>query len=201
MSIQNRYKNRYRTGDIPWDVGRPDFNLTDIVIKRPIPNCRALDIGCGAGDNTVWLAQQNFIVTGCDTSEIAIERAIEKASKDEVKCTFLVTDFLNHKIPGAPFGFVFDRGCFHSYASNEERTKFASNVVHHLKKDGLWLSVIGSADDQPRDSGPPRHTAREIVTTVESYFKILSLTSSHFESNRPNPPRAWVCLMQRREKT
>ncbi len=198
MSVQNRFEERYRAGDTPWDVGKPDFNLTDIVTRRPIPNCRALGIGCGTGDNAVWLAQQNFIVTGCDTSEIAIQKAIEKASKAEVKCTFVVTDFPNHEIPGAPYEFVFDRGCFHSYASNAERTKFANNVAHHLEKGGLWLSIISSADDQPRDFGPPRHTAREIVTAVEPYFEILSLTSSHFGSNRPNPPRSWVCLMQKR---
>ena len=201
ISIQNHFNERYRTGNTPWDVGKPDFNLTAIVTKRPILSCKALDIGCGTGDNAVWLAKQNFIVTGCDTSEIAIEKAVEKASKADVKCTFLITDILDHKIPGAPFGFVFDRGCLHSYASNEERTKFANNVAHHLEEGGLWLSIIGSADDPPRDFGPPRHTAREIVTAVEPYFEILSLTSSHFESKRPNSPRSWVCLMQKREKT
>jgi hypothetical protein len=34
---------------------------------------------------------------------------------------------------------------------------------------------------------------------VESYFEILSLFSSHFDSNRQDPPRCWVCLMQKRD--
>ena len=200
MSILKRFKERYGTGDIPWDAGKPDFNLINIVTKRPIPNCRALEIGCGTGDNTVWLSQQNFIVTGCDISEIAVEKAAQKAFKAKAECTFIVADFLNQEIQGAPFGFVFDRGCFHSYSANKERTEFASNVAHHLKKDGLWLSIIGSADDQPREVGPPRHTAREIINAVEPYFEILSLASSHFGSNRLHPPKAWVCLLQKREK-
>ncbi|NVM22185.1 MAG: methyltransferase domain-containing protein [Desulfobacterales bacterium] len=195
------FEDRYRTGDTPWDLGKPDFNLTDMATKRPIRSCKALEIGCGTGDNAVWLARQGFVVTGTDISEIAVQKAMEKTSKAGVKCTFLVIDFLNHEIPGAPFGFVFDRGCFHSFDSAEERKQFAKNVASHLAKGGLWLSIVGSADAQPRDHGPPTRTARDIVTAAEPYFEILSLNSSHFGSNRPNPPRAWVCLMCNRGQT
>lgn len=49
MTEQNHWEERYRTGSTPWDTGRPDFNLTDMVTKRPIRSCRALEIGCGTG--------------------------------------------------------------------------------------------------------------------------------------------------------
>jgi len=200
MSEHNRWQERYRTGSTPWDIGRPDFNLADMVTRRPIRNCKILEIGCGTGDNAVWLAQHNFIVAGTDVSEVAIQKAREKASNAKVSCAFFVTDFLNYEVPGAPFGFVFDRGCFHSFDSDEERDGFAENVAFHLEKGGLWLSIIGSADDPPRDHGPPQRTAKDIVAPVEPYFEILSLYSSHFDSNRPRPPRAWVCLMRKRNK-
>jgi len=67
-----------------------------------------------------------------------------------------------------------------------------------LEKDGIWLSIVGNADEHRDNPGPPQRTARDIVNSVESYFEILSLVSSQFESNRPNPPRAWVCLMRKR---
>jgi len=201
MSTHNHWEERYRIGSTPWDAGRPDFNLTDIVTKRPIRNCKTLEIGCGTGDNAVWLARNNFTVTGCDVSEIAVQKAREKASNANVKCTFFVTDFLNDEVPGAPFGFVFDRGCFHSFDFGEERNKFAENVAVHLEKGGLWLSIVGSADDPPRDHGPPRRTATDIVMAVEPYFEILSLDSSYFDSNRPKTPRAWVCLMRKRVRS
>ena len=69
MSIENRFKKRYKTGHTPWDIGKPDFNLTETVTKTPIENCKALDIGCGTGDNSIWLAQKQFQVTGTDISE------------------------------------------------------------------------------------------------------------------------------------
>jgi len=200
-SKENRFKDRYRTGDTPWDIGRPDFNLIHKVTKQPIISCKALEIGCGTGDNAVWLAQQNFTVTGSDVSEIAIQKARQKALQADIACTFVVLDFLNQKIPGAPFGFAFDRGCLHTFDTDELRSRFAENVAFHLAKSGLWLSLVGSADDPPRDTGPPQRTARDIVVAVEPYFEILSLDAGHFDSNRSRPPRAWVCLMRKRERT
>jgi len=49
--------------------------------RLPIAPCRALDIGCRTGHNTVWLSRQGFEVFGVDASEIAIEKAKAKASE------------------------------------------------------------------------------------------------------------------------
>ncbi|MBW1776941.1 MAG: class I SAM-dependent methyltransferase [Deltaproteobacteria bacterium] len=198
MTVQKGYKKRYKTGDTPWDIGKPDFNLVEGVTKHPILACSALDIGCGTGDNSIWLAQNGFQVIGTDTSEIAIQKAKEKASRAGVKCDFRIVDFLENPVKGAPFGFVFDRGCFHSFASEKDRRRFAQNVAAHLEEDGLWLTLAGNADEDRRGPGPPQRTAGEIISAVEPYFMILSLISTHFGSNHPNPPRAWRCLMQKR---
>lgn len=200
MANQDRWEERYKKGDIPWDTGIPDLNLINVVIKRPIRSCKALDIGCGTGDDAVWLAQQNFSVTGIDVSEMAIQKAIDKASRAGVECTLLVRDFLKDEIPGAPFSFVYDKGCFHVFDSDEHRNNFAEKVAAYLEPTGLWLSIIGNADEQRQGPGPPQRTARDIVAAVEPFFEILSLSSGHFGSNRPNPPRAWLCLMQKRKK-
>ncbi len=199
MSVEDLYKERYQIGDTPWDVGRPDFNLIQVVTTKPIKPCKALELGCGTGDNSIWLAQNNFEVIGIDTSEVAINKAIAKAAAAKVKCTFRLANFLIHQVAEAPFGFIFDRGCFHSLSADEERQQFAAKVAAHLDKEGLWLSILGNADEKRVIPGPPQRTAREIVNSVEPYFEILSLISSHFESNSPHPPRAWVCLMRKRD--
>ena len=40
----------------------------------------ALDLGCGEGADAVWLAQQDWQVTGVDISQVALDRATEHAS-------------------------------------------------------------------------------------------------------------------------
>jgi SAM-dependent methyltransferase len=201
MTIEDRYRERYKSGNTPWDIDQPDFNLIEVVAERPIPACKALDIGCGTGNNSIWLARNRFQVIGIDTSAIALDKAREKASEANVQCDFMLVDFLHNKVEGAPFGFVFDRGCFHSFDSENARREFARSVATHLQDAGLWLTIVGNADEHRQGPGPPQRTAGDIVLAVEPYLEVLSLTSSHFGSNRPNPPRAWRCLMQKRHLT
>jgi methyl halide transferase len=198
MTAEDHFREAYRKGCPPWDTGKPDFNLIQTVTTTPIPPCKALEIGCGTGDNAIWLAQQNFAVIGIDFSEIAIEQAREKAAKAKANCQFAVLNILKSHLEGGPFGFAFDRGCFHMMDSAEERQHFAKQVQTHLEENGLWLSLIGNADEQRLSEGPPKRTARDIAGAVEPCFEILSLVSSHFEANLPAPPRAWVCLMRKR---
>jgi SAM-dependent methyltransferase len=73
MTVEKRFKERYQAGDTPWDIGKPDFNLIQAVTSTAIRPCKALELGCGTGDNAIWLSQQNFQVLGIGTSEIAIE--------------------------------------------------------------------------------------------------------------------------------
>jgi SAM-dependent methyltransferase len=198
MTPEDRFNEHYKEGSAPWDIGKPDFNLIQAVTTTPIAPCKALEIGCGTGDNAIWLSQQHFTVVGVDASEIAIEKARDKAAKTNASCTFAVLNILKSYPDGAPFGFAFDRGCFHTVDSPQERQSFAEQINRHLGENGLWLSLIGSADEQRLSEGPPKRTARDIVSAVEPYFEILSLVSSHFEAHLPAPPGAWVCLMRKR---
>ena len=198
MSVEDHFREMYKEGTTPWDIGKPDFNLIQAVTTLPIHPCKALEIGCGTGDNAIWLAQQGYHVVGVDAAEIAIEKAEEKAATAKATCTFAVLDILKSHAEGAPFGFAFDRGCFHTVDTDEDRTTFAKQVHRHLADGGLWLSLVGNADEERVDEGPPRRTARDIVNAVEPHFEILSLVSSHFETKLPEPPRAWVCLMRKR---
>ena len=53
MTKSTNWHERYTNGKAGWDIGRPDFNLIDIVTNRPVQPCKALDIGCGTGSNAL----------------------------------------------------------------------------------------------------------------------------------------------------
>ena len=200
MREKHEWREIYECGCARWDTGRPDFNLINMVIERPIVPGKCLEIGCGTGNNAIWLARRGFAVTGIDIVEYAVQRAREKSAAESVACEFIAADFLVDDVAGMPFDFIFDRGCFHSFDTDQEREMFAQRVARHISAQGLWLSLTGSADDPPRQMGPPRRSARDIVNAVEPYFEIISLNASRFDSNFPVPPRAWVCLLQKREQ-
>ena len=194
--MENRFEERYQTGNLPWDHGTVDSNLVETMAREGVKPCKALDIGCGTGDNAIWLAEQGFDVVACDYSETAIKLAREK--EGAAACRFLVADFLADEIPGSPFGFVFDRGCLHCFGESHDRKAFAAKVAGLLGEGGLWLSLVGNADEPKREVGPPQMSALDVAKAVELGFEILLLESGHFGSDQEDPPRAWVCLMRKR---
>ncbi|MBL0225506.1 MAG: class I SAM-dependent methyltransferase [Geobacteraceae bacterium] len=56
------------------------------------PGRRALDIACGEGRNSVFLAQQGFQVTALDISEVALSKGIKRAADAEVMVDFRRVD-------------------------------------------------------------------------------------------------------------
>jgi len=192
------WDERYRTGQLPWDTGTPEQHLLQVVDAFEIAPGLALEVGCGTGTNAIWLAQNGFDVTAVDTSPTAIGMAKEKAAAANVAISFHVGDFLHDSMPCEPVAFAFDRGCFHSFDSAQERIAFANQVAGYLRPGGLWLSLIGSADGAPREVGPPRRSVGDITAAVEARFEIRLLKADFFNSDQASPPEAWVCLMRNR---
>ena len=99
------WNDRYRDGNLPWDTGRPSSELQRVFSRNTIQPCRALEIGCGTGTNSVWLAQQGFEVTGIDLAPLAVEQAEKRAHAAGVKVHFVVADVLHLPDLDGPFAF------------------------------------------------------------------------------------------------
>jgi SAM-dependent methyltransferase len=188
----------YATGELPWDTGEPDPHLVNTVRSWALPPGRALEVGCGTGTNALWLAAQGFEVTAVDLAPLAVEKARAKAAGAR-GCRFEVLDFLAADPPAGPFALVFDRGCFHVFDEAAERARFAERVAGCLGPGGHWLSLIGSTEGAPRDGGPPRRSAREVLEAVEPVLELVELRGIVFDRVGDLLPRAWLLLARRRE--
>jgi len=199
MRTAEEWNQRYATNDLPWDTGRHERNLERIIVEFGIGPCSALELGCGTGSNAVWLAARGFRVTAVDISALAIDRARDRGSAAGLPVDFRMADVLRDGVPGGPFGFIFDRGCFHSFSEPGDRATYVATVSGSLVPAGYWLSLIGSKDGPEREKGPPRWSAVEIVQAVEAHFEILSLAATEFDSDQTAPLQGWACLMRRRD--
>jgi cyclopropane fatty-acyl-phospholipid synthase-like methyltransferase len=197
MPEQTRWDERYVRDELPWDTGCPDTYLVRVVSRWPVHRGRVLDIGCGTGTNTIWLAEQGFEVIGIDVSSEAIVRAEKRVVREDVACSFLCDDFLTVDIELESQQFLFDRGCLHSM-DDEKRPAFVSRAAELLVAGGMWLSMIGNLDDPFPDEGPPKLSALQIAEAMEPKFEILHLESCMIESRRGRPPRFWQCLVKKR---
>jgi tellurite methyltransferase len=61
-------------------------------IQRLVPGKRALDIACGEGRNSIFLAQQGFLVTGLDISDVGLGKAARRAEEAGVLVYFQQVD-------------------------------------------------------------------------------------------------------------
>jgi len=196
---KDEWDNRYQDGDLPWDRPTPTEHLAWAVEAFDIAPGKAVDIGCGTGTNVIWLAERGFEAVGVDISPRAVAQARAKSTAATVDCTFEAVDILTDPVGGGPFALAFDRGCFHSVEGPEGRGEFARIVADLLAPGGLWLSVIGSADAPPRDTGPPQCSAREITAAVEGHFEILLLEAEYLRNDAGGAIPAWRCVMRKRD--
>lgn len=195
------WNERYEAGETPWDSGEPDEHLVEF-LRGSAGRGRALDVGCGTGTNALWLARQGFSVLGIDISSAALERASAKAAgpagAPSLDCRFVRVDFLRETLSEGPFDFVFDRGCFHVFDKPDDRARFAERVASLLARGGRWLSLMGSTEGPERDSGPPRRSARDVISAIEPNLEIVELRSIQFRDNLPQAVAAWRCLSRPR---
>lgn len=193
------WDTHYQSGTPPWETGQPSQELARVIAEERIAPCRVIDLGCGSGINSVWLAQQGFDVTGVDVTPLAIERARERAAEAGVRVRFVLDDVLDLRERYEPFPFFFDRGCYHSVRDPGVEA-FLRTLQRITALGSLGLVLAGNAREPPPEGqGPPVVSAEEIRAELGSVFDIVRLREFRFDTSLPdNPaPLAWSCLLRR----
>ena len=97
---------------LPWHRESPSRALVSAVAACP-GSGRALDVGCGAGVLTLWLAEKGLKVTGIDILPEAITMARSLAEQRRAEIEFVTADLFSYA-PERAFDLVYDSGCLHS---------------------------------------------------------------------------------------
>jgi SAM-dependent methyltransferase len=121
----------YRLGFTPWD-GHPISAALRRLVEGDdaMPAGAALDIGCGTGDNTIYLAEHGWHVTGVDYVERPLAAARHKAAAAGVTVTFATADATRLRASGIAPGFslIVDNGCLHGM-SDADRDAYVREVT------------------------------------------------------------------------
>jgi SAM-dependent methyltransferase len=108
----------------------------------------SLELGCGLGRFSAYLAEQGIQATGIDFSKVAVEKANHRLEGKARKPTFLVGDVTNLEILHEPFDVAFDIGCFHCLKEFGQQ-KYAQETSRLLKPGSPLL--IWALDSSPSD--------------------------------------------------
>jgi len=203
MKSHADWNESYREGNLPWDTGHPSSELQRVVSAHAIRPGRALDIGCGTGTNSIWLAEQGFDVLGIDVAPLAVERAEHKARAVGASARFITGDILalsDRDLPASagPFEFFFDRGCYHAVRRSEP-TRYAASVAQHLAPGARGLILTGNSRE-PHEPGPPVVSEQELRAELGTHFEFLDLHEFRFDEAPGVRMRflGWSCLVEKR---
>lgn len=179
-----------------WDIGRPQRAFVRLVeaglVRGPV-----LDVGCGTGELSLFLARQGYGVLGVDISPRAIATARETARWRRNPVRFAVRDALaldGLARAGFQFGTVVDCATFH-VLRGPDRDRYVTGLATVLAPDGLFCA-LGDARPDPRGEygiSPAELRAR---FRVGDGWRVAATYETTFE-RRYSRNRAYLGLVRR----
>jgi len=188
----NSFESAY-LGTPPGDIGRPQPAIVRLAETGQITGS-VLDVGCGTGENVLYLAEHGYAAAGVDGAPTAIKKARAKAKRRGLNASFEVGDALNLPTPERQFDTLIDSGLFHVF-SDDERPRFRESLGRVVRSGGTYFLMCFS-DHQPGDWGPRRVTQAEIRAVFGDGWRVNSIEPSVFETN-VGEAQAWLATISR----
>ncbi len=166
---------------VPWENSTPPEELVRLVDAGQLKPSHALDIGCGTGHFSIYLARHGFTVTGIDISANAIAQARKNAATARVKATFKTIDASNVDTVGGRYNFALEWGLLHFLMP-----EFRQSYIHSLAQlmNGKALYMVLTFNDQSPEWGGPDLKYRVGLTGPRLYYssmdELLELYQPYF---------------------
>lgn len=151
--------------DLPWSHNEPTVFLSEICRRRK-PG-KALDIGCGAGTDSVFLASQGWEVTSLDFVAKALEYTQQRAAEQGLSVNPVVADITTWE-PPEQYDIVLDHGLLHNM-DPVRHDAYRETVMKALAPDGEFVLLHWHPryDGQPNGKMGPTRVNR---ADIKSFF-------------------------------
>lgn len=206
MKAQREWNNKYSVNYLPWEAKKPSTEIKKAIKKYVLPKKSIIDLGCGLGTNSLYLAQKGYHVTAIDIAPLAIQHLKEKAQRKKIKLRAKVMDVVREALPANTYHAALDKGLLHNLKfSRPSSRRYLKNVAGSLKKNGLFILVAGNADNESTlisSKGKyPRLTLTEISELLTPYFEILEIRRCLYDTNTKQcmPFLGWTCIAKKRD--
>lgn len=129
------WDQKYAEADRLWGREPNRFLVAEAL---DLPPGRALDLACGEGRNTIWLAGIGWRATGVDFSQVAIAKAREQASEASLDVEFVCADLLDYEPEPRAYDLVL---VFYLQLPADERRLALERAAGAVAPGGTFLLV------------------------------------------------------------
>ncbi len=147
---EQEWDERYSESDRVWS-GQPNAAL--ITEVEGLTPGTALDVGCGEGADSVWLAERGWQVTGLDVSGVALDRARGWAAEKGVDVTWVRSGLLEAGLAEGSFDLV---SVFYPPMSRTPDHEIESALADLVAPGGTLL-VVHHAPPEPGEEHHHHH--------------------------------------------
>ena len=180
------FEKVYEEPEAVWTKAEPPPELVELVEGGQIKPSKAVDIGCGEGFYSIYLASKGFDVLGIDISEKAIEYAKKNAKEQGVVAHFMPLDLYDLDQLAEKFDFVLEWAIMH-HIMPPQRQKYVEGLTNLLNDKGKYLSVcFNEKSPMFKKSGEKFRTSppgANVPAGTKLYFSSLDELKSLFESH------------------
>ena len=165
--IYERFAERYAAQDVPWDAELPPPEIMAVVEKQE-PG-RALDLGCGYGRTTIYLAQHGWRVDGGDFVPDAISEANRRAQEAGVtdRASFHVGSVADLDFLDGRYDLAIDVGCMHALTPDQLR-RYHAGLKRLLRPGSLYLLYTRLQENAEQEVDGPRGIPQDEITRLFS---------------------------------
>ncbi|MCB0034902.1 MAG: class I SAM-dependent methyltransferase [Anaerolineales bacterium] len=135
-TVYERMLSRYESQEVPWDHELPPPEVMTMIER--LPSGRALDIGCGYGRASIYMAQHGWQVDAVDFVQQALQEARRRAHAAAVTVNFMRADISELHFLTASYDLVVDVGCSHSL-TNEQLRSHHAELKRLICAGGIYL--------------------------------------------------------------
>lgn len=131
----------YKKGEYleKWDYMYPSQELVGALASLNIElGSKVLDLGCGGGQDAIFMAKCGYQVSAIDISEEAITIGKQRADVANVQINWLIGDVLNIPLERESIDLITDRSCFH-HIPDAKRQHYADEIYRILKPNGFFI--------------------------------------------------------------
>jgi|Deesub1362B_J571_1020462.scaffolds.fasta_scaffold00003_103 ubiquinone/menaquinone biosynthesis C-methylase UbiE len=147
-AYNHRYRRVYQEGAEFWEAPFPTSALIEFICRYGFRGgLKVIDLGCGEGRDSIFLARLGFEVTAIDISLAALERGKE-ASKNILPIDFLAADISMLPLRGYSHHLAINIACLQFLIDQESRDRHLDEAYRVLKDKGIYFSCNVGVDEE-----------------------------------------------------